>query len=480
VSVESYCCLEPGDIKRESTRILLVYPKVGSEAKGVSIYPPLSVLYPAGLLKDYSVAIFDQRVDEPERFERLLEEGPACVGFSIMTGVQIKYALELAAKVKEKYIPTVFGGVHATILPEETLRDERVDYVVAGEGEGAMRELVEALGNRGNIPGVMRDGTMDLNSIPELPYELVDVEKYVGNAALAGRTLPFLFSRGCPFACTFCCNPVITQRRWRSMSVDKAVKQLDKMVDKFNLDGILFWDENISVNPKLLKKLAEKINGRFNWLAQTRANTLLQYDLSYLSEMGARRFACGLESGSPSVLEQIQKEETVEEYIEVNRRLAQTNISVWYSYIIGYPFESLEDLKLTIKLALQMLQENPRAQNNTFYLVTPYPGTQIGQRYYQEKMPKNLAGWAEFGRHNFEINWYPEERKILYSRICFSSKFVGRKIEGLFPEDQELKQLVKVMTDKWRRFDFDGDVEWDSLQATAWKVLKRLFGENAY
>ena len=108
-------------------KIILAYPNVGSEAKRMSLYPPLSVLYLASNLEDFPVEIFDQRVDEPEKFDSLLAEEPICVGISTMTGIQIKYALELAEKTKAQGIPTFLGGVHPTILPEQTLEDERVD-----------------------------------------------------------------------------------------------------------------------------------------------------------------------------------------------------------------------------------------------------------------------------------------------------------------------------------------------------------------
>src|SRR3989338_4388258 len=177
---KGYYCFEKGG-ENEKHKILLAYPKSGSEAKGMSFHPPLSLLYPASYLTDYSVAVFDQRVDPPERFIELLEQKPLCVGISTMTGVQIKYALELAEKSKQKGIPTVFGGVHPTILPEQTLEDPRVDYVIMGYGEAAFRHLVESL-KKGKKPSpIIRDVDVDLKKFPPLPYELIDVENFVNN-----------------------------------------------------------------------------------------------------------------------------------------------------------------------------------------------------------------------------------------------------------------------------------------------------------
>ncbi len=479
--MKDYYCFEQGNRGRQKNKILLVYPNVGSEARNVSLHAPLSLLYLASYLKDFSVAIFDQRVDTIERFKMLLDQDPLCVGFSVMTGPQIKFSLELAKMVKERSIPTIFGGVHPSILPAQTKDDVRVDYVVVGEGELAFREVVESLSKNKKIEPIIKNDGIDLNKSPALPYELVDVEEYVHSAAIDGRALPVLFSRGCPFECTFCCNPVITKKKWRTMDIDLAISQLQQLVKAYHLDSIIFWDENLTVNPTIFNTLAKSINGDFKWYAQSRVNTLLNYDLGFLEEMGLWRLSCGIESGSPRILKKIKKHETVEEYIEANRRLAKTNISLWYNYIIGFPEETLEDLRLTIQLALRILDDNPNANNSTFYLLTPYPGTEIGEAFVESDMlPHNFEEWADFGRHNFSVRWHTPEMLRLYERICFSSKFVGRKISRIFPDSKDLKDITQDFTEKWRNFDFFNDDEWEKLKNSGWLVLKKLFGGNAY
>jgi len=461
--------------------VVLVYPRLGADSRNMNLHPPISLLYLASMLGEYDVQIFDQRVDSLQRFNELLDKDPLCVGFSIMTGIQIEYALELAEKVCQRGIPTVFGGVHATILPEQTATDPRVDYVVAGDGEQVFGKLLECLAAGQQPDRILRAERMsqiELDAIPLLPYELVDVENYIHSAVLNGRSLPFLFSRGCPYKCTFCCNPVISGGRWRRMSVQAAIEQLNAMVDKFKLDGIFFLDENITSNSKVINEIAGMIGGRFQWHAQARADSLLKFDLSFLKKMGVHCFGSGLESGSPRILEQIRKNETVEDYIQANRQLADAEVGVWYNYITGYPGETVEELKMTIDLALQMLDENPNACNNTFYLLTPYPGTEIGNSM-KENMPNTLEGWADFGRHNYNAQWHTAEDMKRYQRIGFSSKFVGRRLTQRF-DNPDLHMLAEEMTQKWRNFDFDNDSQWSQLTDRGWEILKSLFGKNAY
>ncbi len=462
--------------------IILVYPKCGSEAPGMSLHAPVSVLSLAAELPAFDVHIFDQRVDPPEKFIRLLEKKPLCVGFSIMTGKQIGHALQLAAICKDRGLTTVFGGVHATIMPEQTQVDPRVDFVVKGEGEKMFRDYVGIMQRN---PKTIIDWKLLISHLPTflnhlkpLPYHLVNVENYVHNAALEGRSLPFLFSRGCPHHCTFCCNPVISGGKWRSMSVDVAVERLRGLVERYRLDGIFFMDENLTAKPDVINELAAKINGDFKWYAQSRVDSLLRLDLDYLESMGAVRFGCGLESGSPRILKEIKKGETVEQYIELNNRLAKTNIDVWYNYMMGFPGETLEDLMFTIDLALKMLDDNPRAYNNTFYLLTPYPGSEIGNQLMSE-WPDTLEGWSEFGRHNYDANWHTDPSLDLYRKVGFSSKFVGRRLLKHFGYLKELNDFTDKMTRMWRNLDFV-DVKWPRLTVQGNAILSQLFGENAY
>lgn len=463
--------------------VILAYPKMDADAKGVSLQPPLSLLYlAAAIMTDYEVVIFDQRVQPLEQYKQLLAQDPICVGLSSFTGKQIKYALELAELAKQAKVVTVMGGIHASLIPQQTQADPRIDYAVAGDGEEVFGRLLESLADHKPLAPVLSADDfpqVNLDNIGHLPYHLVDVEQYVHIAAIPGRSLPFLFSRGCPYRCTFCCNPALNKGLgWRKMSVQKALEQLDELVEKYQLDGIFFHDENLSVNIPLLNELAAGINNRFKWAIQARADGLLRCDLNYLEAMGLHHLGVGIESGSPRILRLIKKEETIEEFLEVNQRLAETGIETWYNYMTGFPDETHDDIRMTVNLALDLLAGNPNALNNTFYTLSPYPGTEIG-KLYKDRMPDSLAGWIDFDRHNYNAPWHNPQTRTLLKRLTFSSKFVGRRLTRLF-DNRSLHELAAVLTDKWRNFDFFDDQQWQQLEKDGWSVLKELFGENAY
>ena len=466
----------------EKDLVVLAYPKMNADAKGVSLQPPLSLLYIAAAVRSkYEVVIFDQRVQPISDYLDLLAQNPLCVGLSSFTGKQVQYAVELAAYAKDAGIITVMGGIHATLHPEQTQMDDRIDHVIVGDGENVFPDLLKRISDKQELAPIYFSADypdIDLDSIGFLPYNLVDVEQYIHVSALPGRSLPYLFSRGCPYKCTFCCNPALNKSLgWRAMSVEAAMKQIDKLVDTYRLDGIFFHDENLSVNIKLLEELAGLINNRFKWAIQARADGLLRCNLPHLEKMGLYHLGIGVESGSPRILEMIKKQETVEDFLGVNKKLAHTKIETWYNFMTGFPGETVEDIRMTINLALKLLDDNPMAINNTFYTLVPYPGTEIGELYH-DRMPGCLAGWADFDRHNYNAPWHSPEMRKLLERITFSSKFVGRKFFKF--KNEGLDVFVEELTQKWRDFDFMDDKYWDYAFEKGWEVLKELFGDNAY
>ena len=120
--------------------VVLVFPKSSFLEKAMKhVYLPLALLNSVVFVeKEYSVKIIDQRIDSNWKNNLLkeLKKKPLCVGVTSLTGEQIKYALEISKIVKEESdVPVVWGGAHANILPEQTLRNEYVDFVIQGEGE---------------------------------------------------------------------------------------------------------------------------------------------------------------------------------------------------------------------------------------------------------------------------------------------------------------------------------------------------------
>lgn len=455
--------------------IVLAYPKTGSDAKGVSTSLPLSVLTIAAVLvQDHEVIIYDERVNPVQKYLSALERQPLFVGISAMTGPQITYGLNLSKLAKSSGICTAWGGVHPSLFPRQTVEHPYVDWVIPGEGELATFELASALSRGKTITdSIIRRRVPHLDILPECPYDLVDMENYINTKTVANtRTLPTSFSRGCSFRCAFCCNPVLSNRRWRCMRVDLASARIHRLVERFNLDNIWFYDENILGNTSKALRLFDSIGNTFKWMVQCRADSLLKVDLPRLEKNGMIMAYPGLESGSPRILNMIHKDETVEDYVKVNRQLADSNIQAIYNWIIGFPNETWDDVLMTVDLSLKLLDENLSAQHNSFYTYVPYPRTALADSV-EYRWPEKLEDWADYNRHHFKTPWIQDTKDKLFN-VALSSKFVGRRLPSIFPDDVEVKYLQEVFTAKWREHDFDSR-DWNALVDKAENILTRLF-----
>lgn len=222
--------------------VVLVQPKVG-DWDMVRSHPslPVALLSAANLVnEEFSIVVIDMRivVDWKERLKAELEKRPLCVGITSLTGRQIRYDLEASRFVKENSnIPVVWGGIHASIFPESTIRNRYIDFVIQGEGEITFLELVKALKEKGsdfdnikglwfkranNLIGNEKREFCQLGKLPPLPYDLIDLRYYLPKF-MGRRTIYFETSRGCPNNCAFCYNLTYHYRQWRCQSAEKVI-----------------------------------------------------------------------------------------------------------------------------------------------------------------------------------------------------------------------------------------------------------------
>ncbi|MFI5351128.1 MAG: B12-binding domain-containing radical SAM protein [Elusimicrobiota bacterium] len=469
-------------------QIVLVYPITGLDVRGLSVWLPLSVLAVAsGVVDAYDVVVVDQRVDADWRggLRRALGTDTLCVGISSMTGAQIRHGLEAARLVRDAApdIPIVWGGNHPTLAAAQTAEHSLVDIVVIGEGEKTFRALADALKSGTDwrrVPniaykseaGAVVSGDaydfVDPEGMAELPYHLVDVEKYLSGPALFGRpvrSLPFITSFGCPYACTFCCQPVLSNRRWRRMSPELAARRASALAERYGLDAVEFHDEEFFVDRRRGARIAERIGGAFSWYVQTRMDDLLAMDLAVLEKNGLCAVQPGLESGSDRILKLVRKQETVGQYRAANAALARTGIRTTYNFMMGFPTETAEDLNSTVDLALELLDSNPNARVSGFYVFVPYPGSELYDLAVKEGFvaPKGLEDWSLYSRQHIAAPWLLDRRALeflmLTSKLIDGKRFNGALPRFLFP-GTILPLFARRYRGQWEKHDFSPS--WDT------------------
>lgn len=416
---------------------------------------PLNLLYPATPLvqSGYGVHIIDQYADPrwEEALERALEERPICFGVSCMTGPQILRALAVSRRFKRRYpdVPVVWGGIHASLLPEQTLENADIDIIVMGEGESTFLELVRALENGASfhgIPGIAykEGGTCriteqrpftDLNAQPYLAYPLIQMDLY-RRRIFGADHISFNSSRGCTFGCSFCWEPAIHRRKWRAMDPEIVLDHLKRLIRDYGIRGFNFTDDNFFLDLKRARGILEGIVRADLKISlgklQIRADTVCRLENDFfelLLRAGVKRLNIGVESGSQRVLDLIRKGETVEDIITANRKLTPYPIVPLYLFMMGLPTETPAELAESIRLASRLTSENPKAVK-TFNIYTPYPGTQLYERCLELglKPPARTEDWAHFNYRNIpgSSTWLDAEMRRIINGLDFPLMFLGK------------------------------------------------------
>ncbi len=462
-------------MRMASRRIVLFFPNTGFDIRGVSVDLPLAVLNLAAFLRpEFEVCIIDQRVESDwrELLEEELKKKPLCLGVSSMTCPQILYGLE-ASVMARKITPEttiVWGGVHPTLMPRSTLQSSLIDVVVRDQGEMPFLLLLRALSENPKTDlrklsslSFVHDGEYvetpliienkkRLDEFPDIPYDLLraGVETYVGSQGRfvdpLTRSLIIITSVGCPYRCEYCAMPGMESTRTQiTESPEFTVKRIREMRDKFGINAIAFHDEEFMINPRRVIMLAEKIvselGGRksgFRWWCQVRMDSMERLSnyqgkdyLPLLAESGLESFQPGIESGSDRILKMIQKKETKEQFLRINKLLANyPDFKPLYNFMVGFPGETVDEMKETLSLAAQMIDENPHAMIAGMYVLEPYPGTEIFTRALQAGFvpPATLEEWAQFNRQQLLTPWVENNPEVL--RLAEFARLTSRFADG--------------------------------------------------
>lgn len=380
-------------------RILLIAPSIYKEeysARGseqtASILPPMGLAYIAALLRNYGhyCEILDG-LAEPCSLDEIVKKSRS---FDIIGITSIStYALrvnQLLNKLKQPNVktPIVVGGPHATILPQSCL-ENGADYVVLGEGELPMLELVNALENNGDITQVgsisyIRENKLiknpripliaNLDEIPIPAYDLLPMKCYRTSEARTKRqpSYSLLASRGCPGVCSFC-NKSVSGTKVRYFSADRITEEFFLLRDKYGAENIAIWDDNFLTNHSLVNNVCDRlIKNKFNktWSLEARVDYVNKDILKHLKEAGCDFIAYGIESGSQRMLDSMKKGITLEQITRAVKMTKEVGINIRGYFMMGLPYETLEDIEKTIQFAIELDIEVA-----SFTLFVPLPGT---------------------------------------------------------------------------------------------------------
>ncbi len=409
----------------QKNEVLLVFP---GRFKAPDPQVPLQLLHVAGALQraGYRPRIFDMRLVD----YRTLQIGePVFVGLTCMSGPQIRYALEFAAKVRAEHprVPIVWGGVHPTLLPEQTAASPAVDVVVRGEAETVVGPLADRLAAGAPLADVdgltyELDGAVvstpdaepvDLDSIPvELPYELLELTGYP--TLQAGR-VHLQTSRGCPSRCGFCYNTGFNKRRWRGKSPERAVAEMQSLLRRFPHVKIIDpVDDNFFVDRRRAEAICTGLldgDVHVAWRANCRFDYLAKYDGAFvklIEQAGCMEIDFGGESGSERMQSLVCKDVSAEQILQSAAKLAEfaPSIDPFVSWLSGLPGETYADMEQTFDLMDAMGRVNPRTQHYGIFLYTPFPSPLLDSLPASFRPPASLEAWGSIEVFHFEPPWH--------------------------------------------------------------------------
>lgn len=333
------------------------------------------------------------------------------VGLTAMTP-SINIALATARHLKQARpdLPIILGGAHATLLPEETLASApEIDIIVRGEGEETILELLPALEKKQPLSGVagityrqdgrivsnpLRTKLVDLDSLPFLAYHLLPWQRYKPHPP-HGRALPFaviITSRGCPYNCAYCSKPIFG-RQFRAQSPARVVDEIAHYQRTMGIKEFAFYDDVFTLDRQRANAIADEIMKRglrLHWSCETRVNLVDEGLLRHMKQAGCYSIAYGIESGSPEILETLDKGISLEQAAEAVRWSQKAGLQTIGYFMIGSPGESPETIEQTLRFAKQL-----RLDFAQFAITTPFPGTRLYDVYLNGRKDANIS-WENF------------------------------------------------------------------------------------
>jgi anaerobic magnesium-protoporphyrin IX monomethyl ester cyclase len=405
--------------------VLLVFP---GKYHAADPQIPLALLHVASSLQEagYLVRILDMRLED---YRTMTLGNPLFVGITCMSGQQIHYGIEFARKVRAEKpdCPIVWGGVHPSLLPQQTAASKFVDVVVRGEGELSVPELANKLSagepitdvrgltfkDEGAIKSTAEADLIDLNKIPiELPYDLLKLEEYT---TLQSGRFHLQTSRGCPHRCGFCYNSDFNKRKWRGKSAKRVIKEIEYILHKFPQVKIIDpIDDNFFVDEQRVKDICQGIiskNIKIKWRANCRFDYFSTYDRDFvclLEKAGCVELDFGGESGSARLQEFVCKDVTAEQMMQSvsNLRKWAPSIEPYVSWLSGLPNETYKDMLKTFDLMDTLSRINPRTQHYNIFLYTPFPSPMLKSFESGFLPPRSLEEWGKIEVFHFKPPWH--------------------------------------------------------------------------
>lgn len=389
-------------------------PKVVEE--GVGYIPPLGLMYVAAYIEkntNHQIKIIDcevEGIDYSQLENVITRENPDIIGITALTFtlIDVMETLRIIKKVNPK-IKTILGGPHVHIYPEETLKIKEVDFVVLGEGELPIINLLENINNLEALKNnkgiafrlgeqIINNGREDfIQNLDELPFparHLTVYKKYFSVLAKQSPVTTMFTSRGCPYKCIFCDRPHLG-KMFRFRTAANVVDEMEKII-QMGIPEIFIYDDTFTVDRQRVIDICDEIlkrNLKISWDVRARVNTVDLELLKKMQQAGCERIHFGVEAGTKKILEVLRKGITLDQAKAAFSMSQKVGIQTLAYFIIGSPTETKQDILETIKVAKKLKPDFAH-----FSIMTPFPATDLYRLGLENGiLPKDY--WQEFAQN---------------------------------------------------------------------------------
>jgi radical SAM superfamily enzyme YgiQ (UPF0313 family) len=401
----------------------------------------------------------------------------------------------------------VWGGWHATLLPENVLDEPSADFVVLGQGELPSRQLVEALHSGTPTEGIAgigykRDGHYvinnpspftDINLFPRVNFDLIDIGNYTFSSSYSEKCVGYFCSHGCPYNCAFCCLAKVFKRKWYRKNIDEIIEDIALFKVKAGIDSVTFDDDNFFVNRDFALEFSRRlIDSKLDLLWDTSAHagsflrTYTDEDVAFFYKSGCRQIYVGAESGDQAILDLISKGTTVEDNIRFVELLKRHGIMPMFSAMVGFPVNEGKDFRMTLDMIrrAKLIDRTLRAR---VFFYTPYPGTDLYELALEEGFvpPAKLEEWPDHTLRKFKAPWVNAKLRLdleifanFYFPLCNPGFYRTIPVKSLRPVVWLINKLFFPIAYLRFRYDFFGWPVEALLFLYALRLFNRMTGKS--
>jgi anaerobic magnesium-protoporphyrin IX monomethyl ester cyclase len=459
-------------------------------------YPPLATILAAAVVRDagFEVSLFDTNLrDSPTdilplfskydpKYFVLYDDSFNYLSKMCLTNMR-EAAFRMAAWAKERGCIVIASSSDAADHYEKYLQ-RGVDYVVRGEGEETLKELLIALENEKDVSSIMglvfdngyiikrtgeRPVMKNLDALPLPAWDLVDIESYrrIWIKHHGYFSLNLATTRGCPFKCNWCAKPIYGNR-YTSRSPENVVQEITFLLHQYKPDHFWMCDDIFGLKPGWVQafgKIVEERGLSFKFKIQSRADLLLEEDtIQALAKAGIETVWMGAESGSQKVLDAMDKGTTIEQIRQATVLLKQHHINVAFFLQLGYLGETRSDIDATINLLLELMPDEVGIS-----VSYPLPGTKFYEKVKNQLQEKQ--------------NWTDSDDLAMMFQGTYNSnyyKHLHRYVHSLYRRKKGSGILKKIISNplKLRRNEIKPALATFYFAVQSYLLSKRLLKLN--